>query len=68
MKGSDGKVTYKQRSAALADESEAGDDGGNTSQKMINIQEKEFFMNGQKLFAIISDAASTGISLQADLR
>lgn len=64
MRRADGKVTYKQRSAMLS----GGDDDADVSQKMINIQEKDYFMRGEKLFAIISDAASTGISLQADKR
>lgn len=55
VKDEDGLISYKQRNETDALEN-------------LNIAEKERFMKGQKLVAIISEAASSGISLQADKR
>ncbi|KAM4575108.1 strawberry notch homolog 2b isoform 2-T2 [Fundulus diaphanus] len=52
----DGTVRYESRA-----------EQGSTIDQ-INIKEKDRFMTGEKLVAIISEAASSGISLQADKR
>ncbi|XP_018017597.1 protein strawberry notch homolog 1 isoform X2 [Hyalella azteca] len=52
----DGNVVYESRSEQ------------DVPLEILNIKEKERFMNGEKLIAIISEAASSGISLQSDRR
>ena len=51
-----GKVQYESRSEV------------DISLEMLNMKEKERFMEGVKDIAIISEAASSGISLQSDRR
>ncbi len=53
---SDGQIGYESRSES------------DVPLEMLNISERERFMCGEKLVAIISEAASSGISLQADRR
>ncbi|XP_069072442.1 protein strawberry notch homolog 2 isoform X2 [Pleurodeles waltl] len=56
VRRADGSITFESR----AEQSLSIDN--------INLKEKERFMNGEKLVAIISEASSSGISLQADRR
>ncbi|CAN0901876.1 Protein FORGETTER 1 [Linum grandiflorum] len=57
VRASNGKgVTYQQRNTK------------DVSMEMVNMHEKQQFMDGKKLVAIISEAGSAGVSLQADRR
>ena len=52
----DGTIQYQLRTEA------------DVSLELLNITEKQRFMDGEKDIAIISEAASSGISLQSDRR
>ncbi|XP_068609448.1 protein strawberry notch homolog 1 [Brachionichthys hirsutus] len=52
----DGSITYESRSEL------------DVPVEVLNLTEKQRFMDGEKNIAIISEAASSGISLQADRR
>ncbi|KAM3724205.1 Protein strawberry notch [Dirofilaria immitis] len=53
----DGDVEYELRHA-----------GADVPLELMNMDEKDKFMKGEKLVAVISEAASSGISLQSDRR
>ena len=57
LRESNGKVTVVRRNNNV-----------DCSMKQLNLHERNAFQDGTKLIAIISEAASTGISLQADKR
>lgn len=64
MTGRKGRVV-KTINGKTQYESRCQDD---SSLERVNMDEKERFMDGKKLIAIISEAASNGISLQSDRR
>lgn len=70
MTGRRGRIVRHSPGQKPAYEQRAVTTQGNTQTAMenMNVKERNLFMSGKKLVAIISDAASTGISLHADER
>merc|ERR1719309_1916118 len=66
MTGRKGRVVMDDKTGEFRYESRSTDES--VSLEMLNCTEKERFMAGEKNVAIISEAASSGISLQADRR
>jgi len=66
MTGRKGRVVMDDKTGEFRYESRSTDE--TVSLEMLNCTEKDRFMNGEKHVAIISEAASSGISLQADRR
>ncbi|CDS43053.1 protein strawberry notch 1 [Echinococcus multilocularis] len=64
MTGRRGRVVMNDSGRALYESRREGD----CAMETINLMEKQRFMDGEKLIAIVSEAASSGISLQADRR
>ncbi|XP_073704871.1 protein strawberry notch homolog 2a [Garra rufa] len=63
MTGRKGRVVRRDGSVRYETRAEQG-----LTIDHVNVREKERFMTGEKLIAIISEAASSGISIQADKR
>ena len=56
MSDENGQIRYESRSES------------DVPLEILNLAEKQRFMDGEKFIAVISEAASSGISLQADRR
>ncbi|CEF63666.1 Protein strawberry notch homolog 2 [Strongyloides ratti] len=65
MTGRKGRVVTKENGEIEYQQRHVGTDA---TVELMNVEEKHKFMKGEKLIAIISEAASSGISLQADRR
>merc|ERR1719272_410490 len=63
MTGRSRRIVRHKRTGRLSLEQRQADDGSD----IVNLREKEQFMAGNRDVAIISDAASTGISLHSGL-
>ena len=66
MTGRKGRVVQDDKSGEVRYESRSV--GNDATLETLNLHEKDLFMSGTKDVAIISEAASSGISLQADRR
>ena len=66
MTGRKGRVVMDDKTGEFRYESRCTDES--VSLELLNCTEKDRFMRGEKHVAIISEAASSGISLQADRR
>ena len=66
MTGRKGRVVQDDKSGEVRYESRSV--GNDATLETLNLHEKDMFMSGAKDVAIISEAASSGISLQADKR
>lgn len=58
MEEGQNRVKYEARNASGLTTS--------STMELINVHERKLFLSGQKLVAVISEAASAGISLHAD--
>ncbi|WAR15470.1 SBNO-like protein [Mya arenaria] len=68
MTGRKGRIVRHSPSDSPRYEPRTPDNDAYGAIDSLNVQERNHFMSGKKLVAIISDAASTGISLHSDLR
>ena len=68
MTGRKGRVVRDATGVPRYELRAGGDGGGDAMLQSLNVEEAKAFQSGRKLVAIISDAASTGVSLHADRR